>query len=167
MSKKFFITILVLLTLFALFRISFKPKMQTDPNAATVPLVESRPYCFTRLQEATPDAPYRVEEHMSLTRVRDQITGTKSGTQSGPDMTNGFTGTLKGEAKDGYLEILYSYTIEGSAQKELEVYTINGADLVKQRYALDIAKKDGEEILIPNLTTEPTLQVYTAEPCAE
>lgn len=141
-------------------------KHQMAKKATTeVALSESRPYCFTRLQEATPDAPYRVEEHMSLTRVRDQITGTKSGTQSGPDMTNGFTGTLKGEAEDGYLELVYSYTIEGSAQKELEVYTIAGADLVKQRYALDIAKKDGEEILIPNLTSEPTLQVYTAEPC--
>jgi hypothetical protein len=135
--------------------------------AAIFPIImaESRAYCFGRLQEATADAPYRVEEHMSLTRVRGDITGTKSGTQAGPDMTNGFTGTMTGEAKDGYLQFIYAYTIDGSKQKELEVYRINGADLVKQRYTLDLAKKDGEEVLIPNLSSTPTLITYTAEAC--
>jgi hypothetical protein len=80
-------------------------------------------------------------------------------------MTNGFTGTMTGEAKDGYLQFIYAYTIDGSKQKELEVYRINGADLVKQRYTLDLAKKDGEEVLIPNLSSTPTLITYTAEAC--
>lgn len=135
------------------------------PVVTKVPFAESRAYCFGRLQEATKDAPYRVEEHMKLTRVRGEITGTKSGTQSGPDMTNGFEGTMKGEAKDDYLQFIYSYTIEGSKQKEFEVYTVSGSDLVKQRYTLDMAKKDGEDILIPNLTSKATQLVYTSEPC--
>ena len=130
-----------------------------------VPFAESRAYCFGHIQEATTDAPFRVEEHMQLTRTRGQIEGTKSGTQSGPGLSSGFTGTMKGEAKDGYLEFIYSYTIDGANQKEFEVYTIDGPNLVKQRYTLDMAKKDGEDILIPNLSSTPTQIVYIAEEC--
>jgi hypothetical protein len=164
-KKTLAITILVLIAAFAWYRFVYKPKMQPDPTIPTIAFAESRAYCFGRVQEATKDAPYRVEEHMKLTRVRGEITGTKSGTQSGPDMTNGFTGTMTGEAKDGYLQFTYAYTIDGSKQKELEVYLIQGLDLVKQRYTLDDAVKDGEHILVPNLTSTPTLITYTSEPC--
>lgn len=164
-KKTLAITVLVLVAAFAVYRFVYKPQMQARQAAAVAPFAESRAYCFGHLQEATKDAPYAVEEHMNLTRVRGEITGIKSGTQSGPDMTNGFTGTMTGVAKDDYLEFTYAYTIDGSKQKEFEVYTIAGADLVKQRYTLDDAVKDGEHILIPNLKSTPTLITYTSEPC--
>lgn len=164
-KKTLFSIVLVLLVAFVAYRFVYKPTLQRGTSLPTVAFAENRPYCFSRVQKATKDAPYRVEEHMKLTRVRGEITGTKSGTQSGPDMTNGFTGTMTGVAKDGYLEFTYSYTIEGSKQKEFEVYLIDGTDLVKQRYTLDDAVKDGEHILIPNLTSTPTLITYTSEPC--
>lgn len=164
-KKTLAIAVLVLVIAFAVFRVVNKPKMQGDPGIPTIAFAESRAYCFGRVQEATKDAPYRVEEHMKLTRVRGEITGTKSGTQAGPDMTNGFTGTMTGVAKDGYLQFTYAYTIDGSKQKELEVYLIDDSDLIKQRYTLDDAVKDGEHILIPNLKSTPTLITYTSEPC--
>lgn len=157
----------VVIIVIGFFAMSNKNKtVGTDPALVTnVAFAESRAYCFGRVQEATKDAPYAVEEHMKLTRVRGEITGTKSGTQSGPDMTNGFTGTMTGEAKDGYLQFTYAYTIDGSKQKELEVYLIDGPDLVKQRYTLDDAVKDGEHILIPNLKSKPTPITYMSEMC--
>ncbi len=157
--KKLLITILIL----ALAILTFSKFSKKEQVVVDVPFAESRAYCFGRVQEASKDAPYRVEEHMSLTRVRGEITGTKSGTQRGPDMTNGYEGTMKGEAKDGYLEFVYSYTIEGSKQKELERYVIDGADLVKQHYVLKEEKRNGETVLVPDLSSTPISITYKAE----
>lgn len=164
MTKKSIIILSVILVLAIATYVGVREMKQREV-AATAPFVEARAYCFGRVLAATAEAPFAVEEHMELTRVGDEITGTKSGIQTGPGVSSGFTGTMTGSAKDGYLEFVYAYTIEGSAQKEFEVYTIAGQDLVKQRYTLDEAKKDGESILIPNLTSEPTLITYTAEAC--
>lgn len=146
------------------YKTSYKEKVLQQPVAG-VPLAESRAYCFSRLQEATIEAPYRVEEFISLTRVRGTVSGTKQGTQSGPDMTNGYEGTLEGTTDGAGLELVYSYTIEGSQNKELELYSFSGEDLVKQRYPLKEEKRNGIDILVPDQSKETTSIVYSATDC--
>ncbi len=162
--KKIFIAFLLIVGTYLLYRSVYKPKATI--SVVAVPLAESRPYCFVYKQAATDDAPYAVEEHMSLTRVRGDITGTKEGTQMGPDMSNGYTGTLAGSAKEeGSFELVYSYTIEGSKNKELEIYNIQGESIVKKRYPLSEGKYNGINMLIPDQTKTSNSIVYTPEEC--
>jgi hypothetical protein len=123
--------------------------------------------CFGRIQEATPTAPYHVEEHILLMIDGTSVTGTKRGTQAGPDMTNGFEGTLSGSKLDTALELVYSYTIEGSTGKELELYTLGANELVKKRWALEEELHDGSHILVPDHIGAPTLITYTKEVCPQ
>lgn len=146
------------------YKTSYKEKVLQAPILG-VPLAESRAYCFSRLQEATIEAPYKVEEFISLTRVRGTVSGTKQGTQSGPDMTNGYDGTLEGTTDGAGLELVYSYTIEGSQNKELELYSFSGEDLVKQRYPLKEEKRNGVGMLVPDQSATPTSILYTQAEC--
>ena len=117
--------------------------------------------CFARDQEATEDEPYEVSENIELT-VNDKIvSGIKKGTQSGPDMTNGYEGTLSGEILDGVYLLTFDYTIEGSDQKEKEEYLIKGDNFIKQRYPL----KEEAGILVPDKTKEVTEVSYLKEIC--
>ncbi len=128
---------------------------------------ENTSYCFVYIQKSTPDAPYAVEEHMSITRTGNSVTGTKSGTQSGPDMTNGYIGSLNGEITSDktILELLFTYTIEGSEGRELEIYKIDGENLLKQRYMLNEEQVDGNGVLVPDRTGEPTSLLYKKVLC--
>ena len=168
MNKKLLFFIIGIIAIFVALRMlkhTSSPAVEAPTNTA-VALSESRPYCFAYTHEATTDAPYKIEEHMKLTRVRDSITGTKDGTQSGPDMTNGYTGALSGgPTADGTIELVYAYKIEGSEGRELEVFKIDGENLLKQRYVLDEKEVDGNSILIPDRTGTPTSLLYKSEAC--
>lgn len=118
-------------------------------------------YCFARDQKSTPDAPYAVTEKISLTLSGMTASGTKSGTQSGPDMTNGYTGTLSGTRNGPSLNLVYSYTIEGSQNKEKEIYIMSTESLIKYRYQL----REEEGILVPDLSSVPTNIIYVSEVC--
>src|SRR3989344_203666 len=107
-------------------------------------------YCFTRTQKATKDAPYNVEEHIVLNFDDSRVTGTKRGTQNGPNMNNGYEGTLEGSIIENEMELTYAYTIEGSQNRELEVYTFTNEDLVKKRWALKDKIINGKSILVPD-----------------
>lgn len=163
MNKKLIIGILIVGVGLILYKVSDRESVMSV--VVGVPFAKSREYCFGRVQEATTDAPYRVEEHMQLSRVRREITGTKSGTQVGPDMTNGYEGTMTGGMVGDHLEFTYAYTIEGSQQKEVEHYLIDGSNLVKQRYVLREKKRNGEIVLVPDTSSTPTLSTYTSESC--
>ncbi len=164
--KKVLIALILLLGIYTFYYYSNRPESSKTSVAVSVPLAESRPYCFVYKHTATNDAPYTVEEHMTLTRVRGEITGTKQGTQAGPDMTNGYTGTLAGKANaEGSIEMVYAYTVEGSTGKELELFTIQGETLVQQRYPLIEGKYDGVTMLIPDQTKPAEALVYTQEVC--
>jgi hypothetical protein len=117
--------------------------------------------CYEYNQVATTEAPYKVEEKIDITRVGDKMTGTKSGTQAGPDMTNGYKGTLVGTVSGDVLTAIYSYVIEGSAQKEKEIYSIQSNALVKHRYAL----KEEKRILVPDMESEVKDVIYTKVAC--
>jgi hypothetical protein len=107
-----------------------------------------------------------VEEHITITIADGQVTGVKTGTQNGPDMTNGYGGTLTGTIDNSLLELTYAYTIEGSQGKELEIYSLELDNLVKNRWSLIDVKKNGENILVPDMIGEPTLITYTKEVCS-
>lgn len=118
-------------------------------------------YCYARKQLATTTDPYLVEEHVVLTVKGNAVTGTKKGTQSGPDMSNGYQGTLSGTRTGSNAELVYAYTIEGSKNKELEIYDISETVLKKMRWPL----KEENNILVPTKVGEPKIISYTAETC--
>jgi hypothetical protein len=122
--------------------------------------------CYVRTVVTTAEAPYSVHERIELfyDDATHTVRGTKVGTQSGPDMTNGYEGTLEGSIKDEYLTALFSYTIEGSKQKEQEIYVwpVKDPSIAKRRYPL--IEKNG--ILVPD-TTKPFIddEVYDWVDC--
>ncbi len=121
-------------------------------------------YCFSRNQIATPDEPYSAEEHIVLHIADDKtVSGTKTGNQAGPDMTNGYTGTLSGALTDNTMELTYAYTVEGSSAKELEVYVMDTSTLTKKRWVL----VEQDKVLVPDRVGDPKLIVYTKENCPD
>lgn len=118
-------------------------------------------FCFSRNQIATEEAPYSVEEYIRLNINENMVSGVKEGTQEGPDMTNGYKGTLSGEIVNGVIGVIFSYVIEGSAQKEKEEYILRDGDLIKQRYSL--VEEDG--ILVPDKDSEKSEIVYDSVSC--
>lgn len=104
--------------------------------------------CFQYDQVATKDAPYTVNETIDITADGDKITGTKVGNQSGPDMTNGYTGTITGMIKDNIITSVFTYTIEGSKNQEQEEYEATRTGLIKHRYPL----KEVGKMLVPDTT---------------
>jgi hypothetical protein len=67
------------------------------------------------------------------------------------------------------LELLYEYTIEGSSQKELEIYKLNETSLIKMRWPLvtndTFSDKFDNDTLVPDKTSEPKMIKYNAEEC--
>ncbi len=142
-------------------------KVKSDePIEITSGVIADGTYCYGRLQIASTEAPYNVEEHITITISDGQVMGVKTGTQNGPDMTNGYEGTLTGTIDNSLLELTYAYTIEGSQGKELEIYSLDLDNLVKNRWSLIDVKKNGETILVPDMIGEPTLITYTKEVCS-
>lgn len=118
--------------------------------------------CFQYQHTRTLEAPYDVSEKIEISIDGDMVEGVKSGTQSGPDMTNGYEGTLVGTYNGNIIEVIFSYTIEGSSQKEKEIYKIGENVLTKTRYVLE--EVDG--ILVPDLNSVPQYMDYTKVACS-
>ncbi len=118
--------------------------------------------CFGRKQIATEESPYTVQEFIELNIDGESVSGEKTGNQSGPDMTNGYEGSLSGKISDDKIEVIFSYSIEGSDQKEKEEYVLKTGELVKQRYPL-IEDEDG--VLVPDKTKEASLIAYKKVDC--
>lgn len=137
----------------------------------TFAIPTSGEYCYGRIQEATDTAPYSVEEHIILKFNDGDVVGIKSGTQAGPDMTNGYIGTLAGSAISNELgqglQLVFEYEIEGSTNRELELYAVLKEGLVKERWVLEEANINDQQILVPDFQGDPMLIPYAVEPCAE
>jgi len=119
--------------------------------------------CFAYNHEPTETEPYEVSEKIVIKIDGDKVSGSKTGTQNGPDMTNGYEGTLEGDKISDTLELIYSYTIEGSEGKEKEIYKISGENLLKQRYSLI----EEEGILVPDKESELKVLTYEKQGCEE
>ncbi len=170
MKKIIIILILALLTYSGIFWFVLDDKIvvsEPTPEVIVeevVPVVETpveNKLCFSRSQVATKEAPYAVEENVEIVVNENLVSGTKSGTQAGPDMTNGYEGTLSGEIVDNVIAVMFSYTVEGSNQKEKEEYIFEDQNLVKLRYTL----KDDKGILVPDKTDDPIKITYTKSVC--
>ena len=118
--------------------------------------------CYQYHQVATTKVPYAVDEYIDITINGTTVTGTKQGNQSGPDMTNGYTGTLNGTIDKDLITVIFSYTIEGSKNKEKELYKIVSTGLQKMRYPL--IEQVG--MLIPDSSKKFTLVPYITIPCS-
>lgn len=137
-----------------------KPILATDPIESAVKLVDGR-QCYSYNHEATKDAPYTVNEFIDVTIKGEVVTGTKTGNQKGPDMTNGYTGTITGKLNQNTIYDVYSYIVEGSKNKEGEIYRANKTGIEKLRYPL--VEKGG--VLVPDMTKEFQLMSYARVPC--
>jgi len=119
-------------------------------------------YCFARNQVATSTEPYSSKESVIFNIEGDVVVGNKKGNQSGPDMTNGYDGTLDGTIFDNTLYLFYSYTVEGSKNVEIEIYQLRENSLVKMRWPLE--EKYG--MLIPDKSGDPKMIYYSKVECS-
>jgi len=149
MKTKILIFIGVLLIIAVLVIVLNKNNQQkseiTEPSQLT-----PTELCYHYNQVATKDAPYSADEYISLETIGNKITGSKQGTQNGPDMSNGYQGSLKGTIEDGQITVVFDYEIEGSKNKEQELYIKTDSGLSKKRYPLIEKNK----ILVPDTTKE-------------
>ncbi len=144
-------------------------------TSVTITTVNGKPYvpnrdlmqvktaCYAYHQIATKAAPYAVDESMTLVTSPDgSIAGEKKGIQKGPDMTNGYTGTLRGTQADTMLKLDYSYIIEGSSNTEQELYRVVAGGLEKLRYPLI----EQRGMLVPDTTKPYKALSYKTAPCS-
>jgi hypothetical protein len=117
--------------------------------------------CYAYSIEPTANAPYKVSEFLDITIKGEKVEGSKKGTQSGPDMTNGYNGSITGTLKDNMISGVFAYTIEGSKNKEKEIYHTSKVGLEKLRYPL-IEQKG---VLVPDTTKEYTTMSYARIVC--
>jgi hypothetical protein len=117
--------------------------------------------CYVYNQVATVDAPYKVDEYLNIKVSGDKVVGTKKGNQSGPDMTNGYTGSISGTLSSDTIKSVFSYVVEGSKNNEQEIYKITPSGLDKLRYPL-IDKKG---VLTPDTSKEYKTLSYKKISC--
>lgn len=126
-------------------------------------LIEDGRRCYAFNHEATDTEPYAVSEFLDMVVTDTDVSGTKRGTQAGPDMTNGYEGTIEGTVADDMITSVFSYVVEGSANQEQELYKAK-ADLTgleKLRYPLI----DQDGMLVPDTTQEFQSLFYARVPC--
>ncbi len=124
-------------------------------------LVDGR-QCYTYTHDATKDAPYTVNEFLDITIAGTKVTGAKSGAQAGPDMTNGYSGTISGTLANNQITDIYSYIVEGAKNKEKEIYRTSKTGIEKLRYPL--VEKNG--ILVPDTTKDFQILSYARVGCS-
>lgn len=117
--------------------------------------------CYTYSHDATKDEPYATTDFIDMTIVGSKVTGTRHGTQNGPDMTNGYTGTMVGTLENNKITSVLSYTVEGSKNKEQEIFQAGLTGIEKLRYQL----LEGKGMLVPDTTKEFKILKYARVGC--
>jgi hypothetical protein len=102
-----------------------------------------------------------VNEFIDITINGTKVTGTKTGTQSGPDMTNGYSGTIRGTLNNNTITDIFSYVVEGSHNQEGEIYKAGLTGVEKLRYPLIEVKG----ILVPDTTKPFSAMLYARVGC--
>lgn len=164
MSKFFpvilFVGVLALSLFFFLRPKPSAPIPPTDTLQKVIQLTDGR-QCYTYSHDGTPDAPYTVNEFIDITIANGVVTGTKTGTQKGPDMTNGYTGTITGTLANNTITDVYAYTVEGSQNKEKEIYRTGLVGIEKLRYPL----VETVGMLVPDTTKDFQVLSYARVGC--
>jgi hypothetical protein len=132
-------------------------KIQIQPN---ITLTDGR-QCYTYNHEATKAEPYTVNEFLDITISGKNVTGTKTGTQKGPDLTDGYSGTIIGTLANNMITDVYSYIVEGAKNKEQEIYRTGKTGIEKLRYPL----VEGKGMLVPDTTKEFSTMLYARVGC--
>ena len=132
-------------------------------DVKVVSSLEDGRQCYTYNHEATKTEPYTVNEFIDMTIKGGVVSGTKTGTQKGPDMTNGYSGTFTGTRRGDTFDVVYSYIVEGAKNKEKEIYKtrLDQIGIEKLRYPL--IEKSG--MLIPDTTKEFKTMLYSRVGC--
>ncbi len=128
---------------------------------AIKPLVDGR-QCYTYSHEATKQEPVTSTEFIDMTITGTKVTGTKTGTQSGPELSNGWEGSVTGTLSGNTINVAFAYTVEGSKNTEHEIYKAGLTGIDKLRYPLIDKFKDG---LFPDTTKPYTLLHYARVGC--
>lgn len=136
------------------------PIITENVGQSIVRLTDGR-QCYMYSHKATSTDPYATSELMDITIKGNSVTGKKRGTQSGPDMTNGYEGTITGTLEENTITAVFSYVIEGSGNKEREIYRASTAGIEKLRYPL--VEQGG--MLVPDETKSFTALSYVRINC--
>ncbi|MEI7765119.1 MAG: hypothetical protein WCI93_00870 [bacterium] len=126
-------------------------------------IIENGRQCFTYTHEATKIEPYLVNEFIDIVVGDGVIKGTKNGNQKGPDLTNGYTGTLNGEVLGNTINAVFSYVTEGSLGKEKEIYKIKEDKTGIEKLRYQLLEKNG--MLVPDMTKDFKIQLYARVGC--
>lgn len=126
------------------------------------PVITKSRSCYTYHQIATKTAPYAVDEYLDLIFDNGQVTGTKQGTQNGPDMTNGYVGSISGTVTGDTITSIFDYMTGGSNNREQEIYKKTTNGLEKLRYPLI----QGKGMLVPDTTKEFNGMNYSLIDCS-
>jgi len=156
--------ILVIILGFAAYLFYFKNK--NAPIVSTTdkaPILKDGRQCYTLDHEATATEPYTVNEFLDITIDGSKVTGTKRGTQEGPDMTNGYSGTIVGTVNNDTINDIFSYTVEGSSNKEAEIYQARADQIGIEKLRYPLIEKGG--VLVPDTTKEFTKLLYARVGC--
>ncbi len=146
------ISILVLGGVYFSQKKSVLPVPIQDDGQAVVVLADGR-QCYTYSHDATADAPYTVHEFIDITIAGTKIIGT--------NMTNGYSGTITGTLENNSITDIFSYTVEGSQNKEKEVYRAGLVGIEKKRYPL--IEVNG--MLVPDTTKDFQILSYARIVC--
>ena len=132
-------------------------------TSLVTPLLKDDEYCYTYNHQATTSSPYTVSESMKIKVAGVNVTGSKTGNQAGPDMTNGYEGTLVGVLENDVMNLVFSYVVEGSHNMEAEIYKVRSdqTGLEKLRYPLT----EGKDMLIPDTTKPFQTVLYSRVGC--
>ena len=168
MKKTSIIVLIVAILLagvFFVYRLKMKPTTPTTvvTPSVTLSIVKDGRQCYTYSHDATTTEPYTTSEFIDITVSGSTVTGTKRGTQSGPDMMNGYTGTIKGTLADNIITDVFSYTIEGSPNKEKEIYRARADQIGLEKLRYPLVEQTG--ILVPDTTKEFTSLLYARVGC--
>ncbi len=132
-----------------------------EPVQQPIAITDGR-QCYNYSHEATQEEPVTSTEFIDMTISGNTVTGTKRGTQSGPELTNGWDGTITGSLKDGTINVAFAYTVEGSKNTEHEIYQAGLTGIDKLRYPLIDKYQAG---LFPDTTKEFALLHYARVGC--
>jgi hypothetical protein len=158
---KIFFILIILLLLVGGVLLATQKNIKTAEEHPTAS--EPSKICFRYDHISTDTKPYDTSELVYLILDGDSVSGQKFGTQRGPEMWNGYQGTLIGTRMGNDLNLRFDYTIEGANQSEQELYTLSETALTKHRYQL--IEQDG--VLVPDLSTTPFDITYTPIDCSD
>lgn len=167
MSKRRYIFISILVVALLGVMVISTNTTKNNPHVTDTLLVKNvavpNEQCYSRMETATQEKPFSVEEYMHLKFDGEKVEGVKFGFQQGPGYSNGYTGTLSGIQNTTEVVLEYSYIVEGSRNTEQEIYHITSEGIERMQYKL----LEKNNTLIPDRSAFVGRILYIPLSCAE